>query len=249
MTLKGLMVMELLLGLAALFSGKVGAVFSVGVSTTLGWEIGVGLSGLTDDVFSSLERWDLAKLLYPSIASSYGFILTLLIGGILFSSESISSGIFCSWLCLRDPFNADLDPDVTDGNEGADVSESNPKSSQSISSSFATWMLNFFPMLNFLFSTFCINSASSNFFISETRLMASSLCFLLLDFQTSKFDCHSGTSSPTLISCFFFLTSSTRSICFCAEMSRGLELILVNWAGLEAGLDARIPELRVGIKS
>ena len=41
-------------------------------------------------------------------------------------------------------------------------------------------------------------------------------------------DCHSGVSSPTLTSFFFFLTSSTRCICFVAEISRGFEFTLYN---------------------
>ena len=65
--------------------------------------------------------------------------------------------------------------------------------------------------------------------------------------------CQSGVSSPTIClrSCsfFFFFASSTRCICFWAEINKGLELTLVNWPGLAAGLLDKIPELLVGINS
>ena len=65
--------------------------------------------------------------------------------------------------------------------------------------------------------------------------------------------CQSGVSSPTIClrSCsfFFFFASSTCSNCFWAEISNGLELILVNCPGLLAGLLAIMPDVLVGINS
>lgn len=65
--------------------------------------------------------------------------------------------------------------------------------------------------------------------------------------------CQSGVSSPTIClrSCsfFFFFASSTSINCFWAEISSGFELILVNCAGLAAGLLARMPVLLVGMNS
>ena len=81
--------------------------------------------------------------------------------------------------------------------------------------------------------------------------------FLCLSHYTNVLSltlCQSGVSSPIvtcLRSCsfFFFLASSTSSICFWAEINNGLELTLVNWFGLAAGLLDKIPDVLVGMNS
>ena len=85
------------------------------------------------------------------------------------------------------------------------------------------------------------------------KSMASFLCGNYRMFFLSLTLCQSGVSSPTIClrSCsfFFFFASSTSINCFWAEISSGFELILVNCAGLAAGLLARMPVLLVGMNS